>query len=373
MSTTSVAPASAWRLLGLLGQSVWYDNVARPALRSGLLERLVREDHVTGGTSNPSIIARAVDSSDVYDADIRSASPTASDAAVAERLVVADIRDACDLLQQVWERTAGQDGYISLEEEARLAFDADGSVRRGHELRGLVDRPNLMIKVPGTDAGIAAFRRLTRDGVSVNVTLLFSRTRYREVVEAYLTGLEERLADGEAVDAIASVASFFVSRVDAHVDDQLPSRSPLRGRVAIANARLAYADVFLPAFSSERWRRLARAGANLQRPLWASTGVKDPSSPPTHYIDELIGSGTVTTVPDATIDAFREGGIVAPTLVAPTAQSRAVMDALARQGVDLALTARALEQEGVETFAHADAALLKAVAQKRRSAGDGMR
>lgn len=371
MSTTSVAPRSAWRRLGGLGQSVWYDNVARPALRSGLLERLVAEDRVTGGTSNPSIIAEAVIGSDVYDADLRSAPPSESDTAVAQRLVVADIRAACDLLHPVWERTAGLDGYVSLEEEASLAFDAAAAAGRAAELRRLVARPNVMIKLPATDAGISAFRRLTRDGVSVNVTLLFSRARYRDVVEAYLTGLEERLAVGEAVDAIASVASFFVSRVDARIDDQLPSRSPLRGRVAIANARLAYAEVFLPAFTSERWRRLARAGANLQRPLWASTGVKDPAYPPTHYIDELIGAGTVTTVPDATIEAFRYAGVVAPTLGGSTAQSRAVIEALARQGVDLGETARVLEREGVERFARAHDSMLEAIARKRGEAGDG--
>jgi transaldolase len=205
----------------------------------------------------------------------------------------------------VWERTGGQDGYVSLEEEADVAFDTEAAVKRGHELRALVDRPNVMIKVPGTEAGVRAFGRLTREGVSVNVTLLFSRERYGAVAEAYVDAIEGRMAADQDVSAIASVASFFVSRIDAKVDAELPGNSPLRGRAAIANARLAYADVFVPTFTSDRWRRLAAAGANFQRPLCASTGVKDPAYPATLYIDELVGAGTVTTVPDAALDAFR--------------------------------------------------------------------
>jgi transaldolase len=352
---------SRWRQLAVLGQSVWYDNVARPALRSGLLARIVEEDHVSGGTSNPSIFAEAVESSDVYGAELRAAGEDESTEALFERLMAADIREACDLLRPVWEGTDGQDGYISIEEEASLAFDTEGAVARGREMRTLVDRPNVMIKVPGTEPGVGAFARLTRSGISVNVTLLFSRQRYAEVVEAYISGLEERRDEGGDLSAIASVASFFVSRIDAKVDPLLALDSPLRGRAALANAQLAYHDVFLPAFTSERWLRLADAGANLQRPLWASTGVKDPAYPATLYVDELVGAGTVTTVPDATLDAFRATGIVAPTLLADVPSARATLDDLTASGIDLCAITRELEAEGVERFGAAYTQMLEAI------------
>ena len=367
-STAAPHDPSRWRLLAGLGQSVWYDNVARPALASGLLARLVEDDHVTGGTSNPSIFAKAVADSDLYDQDIRDAGDDETPQQLFERLAVADIQQACDLLMPVWDRTGGQDGYISLEEEADVAFDADAAVRRGHELRGLVDRPNVMIKVPGTEAGVEAFGRLTREGVSVNVTLLFSRERYRAVAEAYVGAIEERLAAGEDVSAIASVASFFVSRIDDAVDRRLPSDSPLRGATAIANARLAYADVFLPAFTSDRWRRLAAGGANYQRPLWASTGVKDAAYPETLYIDELVGAGTVTTVPDATLDAFRTAGTALPTLHAPAAEARAVLEQVAAAGIDLDEVTADLERDGVAKFAEAYDGMLAAIADERARA-----
>lgn len=357
--------ASRWRQLAILGQSVWYDNVARPALRSGQLERIVAEDHVTGGTSNPSIFAAAVSGSDLYDDDIGAADPDVSAEALFERLAVADIRLACDVVRPAWDRTGGQDGYISIEEEAGIAFDTAAAVARGHELRALVDRPNVMIKVPGTNAGVDAFRQLTREGVSVNVTLLFARERYQAVADAYIASLEERRAAGEDLTQIASVASFFVSRIDAEVDAQLPVNSPLRGRAAVANARLAYADVFVPAFTSRRWDALAMAGANLQRPLWASTGVKDASYPSTLYVDELVGAGTVTTVPDATLEAFRETGIVRPALHADLDGCRTMLTDLAAAGIDLDAITAELEAEGVRKFAGAYAEMLAAINGKR--------
>lgn len=360
------APTSRWRLLAELGQSVWYDNVARPALDSGLLARLIDEDHVTGGTSNPSIFAKAVSDSDLYDDDIAAAGADETPQALFERVAVKDIQDACDLFAPVWERTGGQDGYVSLEEEADIAFDVEAAVRRGHELRALVDRPNVMIKVPGTEAGVEAFGRLTREGVSVNVTLLFSRERYREVAEAYVAAIEERVAAGEDVTAIASVASFFVSRIDARVDAALPEGSPLRGKAAIANARLAYADVFVPTFTSQRWRALAAAGANLQRPLWASTGVKDPNYSAMLYIEELVGAGTVTTVPDATLDAFRSDGIAIPSLHLAADDARRLLDDVAAAGVDLDQVTADLERDGVQQFGDAYDAMLAAIAGERQ-------
>jgi transaldolase/glucose-6-phosphate isomerase len=359
------ASTSKWRLLAELGQSVWYDNVARPALDSGLLARLVEDDHVTGGTSNPSIFAKAVSESDLYDDDIAAAGQDETPQALFERLAVTDIQNACDLLAPVWESTGGQDGYISLEEEAGIAFDTDAAVRRAHELRALVDRPNVMIKVPGTQAGVEAFGRLTREGVSVNVTLLFSRERYRAVAEAYVEAIEARVAEGQDVSAIASVASFFVSRIDAKVDAALPDDSPLRGQAAIANARLAYADVYVPTFTSARWRQLASAGANFQRPLWASTGVKDPNYPATLYIDELVGAGTVTTVPDATLDAFRADGLALPTLHTSPDDARKVLEDIAATGIDLDQITSDLEDDGVRQFSSAYEGMLSAIANER--------
>jgi transaldolase len=348
-----------------LGQSIWYDNVARPALESGLLERLIAEDHVTGGTSNPSIFSKAVLESDLYDREVADAPADQTSEQIFERCAVADIQRAADLLRGVWERTRGADGYISIEEEASVAFDEKLAVGRGHELKALVDRPNVMIKVPGTPAGVEAFRRLTREGVSVNVTLLFSRERYREIAEAYVDAISERAAAGEDVSAIASVASFFVSRIDAKVDALLDERSPLRGTIAIANAKLAYADVFEPVFTAQRWRQLRSAGANVQRPLWASTGTKDPTYRPTLYIEELIGPETVTTVPDATIEAFRIDGRAAPTLTADVEEARERLASLAEQGVDLDEITEALEHEGVEQFARAYENMIAAIDEKR--------
>jgi transaldolase len=360
---------SRWTAVAELGQSIWYDNVARPALADGHLARLVEEDAVTGGTSNPSIFAKAVLDSDLYDEQLIAAPAADTDAAVFERCWIEDIQRACDLVRPVWERTGGLDGYISIEEEAELAFSVEPAVARAHELRALVDRPNLMVKVPGTDAGVEAFRRLTREGLSINMTLLFARERYRQIAEGYVDALTERLEAGEEVGGIASVASFFVSRIDVKADRLLPEDSPLRGRAAVANAKLAYADVFLPAHSGPRWERLAAAGAAPQRPLWASTGVKDPAYPPTLYIDGLIGEETVTTVPDATLDAFRDAPDPAPaaaTVLDGLDRARADLAALADAGVDLDDITAALERDGVAQFADAYAGMLEAIGRKRQ-------
>ena len=357
---------SKWTELGALGQSVWYDNVARPALADGLLERLIREDNVTGGTSNPSIFSKAVLSSELYDDDISAAAPDDSPEAIFERCAQVDIQQACDLFRPVWERTDGQDGYVSIEEEAWMAFDTEQAVRRGHELKALIDRQNVMIKVPGTAEGVEAFRRLTREGVSVNVTLLFSRERYRQVAEAYVDAIRERAAAGEDVSAIASVASFFVSRIDTQVDKRLPDDSPLRGTIAVANAKLAYADVYRPVFSSDAWKELAAAGANVQRPLWASTGVKDPAYKSTLYIDELIGPDTVTTVPDAALEAFRTDGTPGATLEQGVDEARARLDQLRDAGIDLDEITAELERDGVKQFSEASEEMLAAIAEKAR-------
>jgi transaldolase/glucose-6-phosphate isomerase len=356
--------SSSWKALADLGQSPWYDNVARPALAEGVLERLLEEDGFTGGTSNPSIFSKAVLESDLYDDDIASASSD-DPAKIFEQVAIVDIQQACDLVRPVWERTNGLDGYISIEEEASMAFDEDAAVRRGHELRKLVDRPNVMIKVPGTAEGVRAFRRLTREGVSVNVTLLFSQQRYREVAEAYVDAIAERHAAGEDISSVTSVASFFVSRIDTQADKKLPEDSPLRGKIAVANAKLAYADVFGPTFSTDRWKQLEEAGGNVQRPLWASTGVKDPAYAKTLYIDELIGERSVTTVPDATIDAFRESGTAKATLTEGVDEARRQLSELADAGVDLDEITAELERDGVKQFADAYDKMIDAIARKR--------
>jgi transaldolase len=377
--STEHTSTSRWTAVADLGQSIWYDNVARPALVSGHLANLIAVDRVTGGTSNPSIFSKAVLESDLYDDELRAASAEDSDEQVFERCAVDDIQRACDLLRPVWEATDGRDGYVSIEEEAALAFEVEDAVRRAHELRALVDRPNVMVKVPGTEAGVQAFRRLTREGLNINMTLLFSRERYREIAEGYVEALEERAAAGEDVSGIASVASFFVSRIDTQADDRLPEDSPLRGRIAVANAKLAYADVFAPIFASERWERLRAAGARVQRPLWASTGTKNPAYSQTLYIDELIGPDTITTVPDATLDAFRASDAPPPsraTVLEGIDEAREQLAALADAGVDLDAITDKLERDGVEQFAQASQKMFDAIAEKRRapalasSAGD---
>jgi len=356
---------SAWTGLAAHGQSLWYDNVARPALESGLLKRLKEQDNVTGGTSNPSIFSKAVLESDLYDDDIKAAPSDDTPQDVFERCAITDIQRACDLMRPVWDRTEGLDGYVSIEEEADLAFEFERAVSRAHELKALVDRPNVMIKVPGTAEGVQAFEQLTREGVSVNVTLLFSQQRYREIAEAYVRGIAARLDAGEDVSSIASVASFFVSRIDTQVDKRLPEGSPLRGKIAVANAKLAYADVYVPTFTSPEWERLRAAGANVQRPLWASTGVKDPAYKPTLYIDELIGRDTVTTVPDATIDAYREAGTPSATLQEGVDEAREQLAQLEQEGISLDEITAELERAGVQQFSEAYDKMIEAIAEKR--------
>jgi transaldolase len=356
---------SKWNALRELGQSVWYDNVARPALDSGHLARIMAEDNVTGGTSNPSIFANAVLKSDLYDADISSAPADATPQQIFERAAAADITRACDMMRPVWERAGGRDGFISIEVEADLAFDGEGTVRRAREVWAQIGRPNLMVKVPGTEPGVGAFRQLTSDGININVTLLFGVARYREIADAYIEGLEQRQAAGGALDHIDSVASFFVSRIDSKIDAALPEGSPLAGKIAIANAKAAYADVYEVVFAGPRWEKLKAAGANRQRPLWASTSTKNPAYPPTMYADQLIGPDTVDTVPDATLEAFREGGHPARTLDANLDEARAQLAALAETDISLDEVTAELEREGVKAFQEAYNSMIEAIAAKR--------
>ena len=362
--------ASKWLEVGQFGQSVWYDNVARPAVQTGLLQRIIDEDGVTGGTSNPSIFAKNVEESGLYDDAIRAVPASATAAEAFQPLWIEDIQSACDVLRPVWDRTAGADGYVSIEVEADLAFDAPRTVLRAHELHAAVARPNVMIKVPGTEPGIESFRQLTRDGLSINVTLLFSVERYLAIAEAYVAGLAERHAAGEPLTGIQSVASFFVSRIDTKVDALLPEGSPLRGKAAVANAKIAYADVYRKVFEGAAWQPLAAAGAARQRPLWASTSTKNAAYSPTIYVDDLIGPDTVNTVPDATLEAFRTLGNPGSRIMEGLDEARRVMVDIAAAGVDFAAVTKTLEDEGVTQFAQAYEGMLEAI-QKRRAAVSG--
>jgi transaldolase / glucose-6-phosphate isomerase len=342
------------RLQGLheAGQSIWLDFLRRSLIMGGGLERLVREDAVSGVTSNPTIFAKAISGSTDYDEAVgQLAEKGAADPLeMFYDLALDDIAAAADVFRPLYDRSDGRDGFVSFELEPRLAHDSAGSVGAARELFDRIGKPNVMIKVPGTAEGAPAVEELTAAGVNVNITLLFSVARYEEVALAYLAGLERRLDAGEPLDRVASVASFFVSRVDTAVDAVLPERSALRGKAAVANAKEAY-QRFRRLFSGERWERLAAAGARVQRPLWASTGTKNPAYPDTLYVEELIGPDTVNTMPEATLDAFRDHGRVRPRAVLEgIEEAQATLALLSEYGVDLeAITARLVE-DGLAAF-----------------------
>jgi len=360
--------ASKWLEVGQYGQSVWYDNVARPAVETGLLAKIMVEDGVTGGTSNPSIFAKNLEDTAVYDAAINAFPADATAAQIFEPLWIQDIQAACDVMRPAYDASNGADGFISIEVEADLAFDTPNTVTRAQELYAAVDRPNVLVKVPGTKPGIESVRQLTAQGISINVTLLFSVERYHEIASAYVAGMAERLAAGQPVTGIQSVASFFVSRIDTKVDALLPEGSALRGQTAVANAKLAYADVYQAIFDhDERWQAVEAAGGARQRPLWASTSTKNPDYPSCIYVDELIGPDTVNTVPDATLEAFRTEGNPAARLTEDVAGARAVMQGIADAGIDFAACTKELEDEGVAQFQKAYEGMLDAIT-KRHSA-----
>ncbi len=359
------------------GQAAWLDFVDRKFLRKGGLKTLIAEDGLTGVTSNPSIFEKAMGSGDAYDEGFSGFLKDA-DASVVdtyEHEAIADIKAAADDLRPVYDRLGGRDGYVSLEVSPYLALRTDETVAEARRLWGEVDKPNLMVKVPGTDAGAPAIRQLIEDGLNINVTLLFSQRAYEAVAEAYIAGLEARVKKGEAIDRIASVASFFVSRIDAQIDKAIDTRvadgdpeadalKALRGKVAIANAKLAYVH-YQGLIASDRWQALAAKGAMPQRLLWASTGVKDKAYPDTLYVDTLIGPDTVNTMPPATMDAFRDHGTVHQTLTEDVEAARHVLDEAKRLGLDLDGVTTKLVEDGVRLFADAADTLLGAVAGKR--------
>jgi transaldolase len=333
------------------GVSIWLDTLSRELLQSGELERLVRDCGVTGATSNPTIFAKAITGSDRYDEQLRALTATG----VRDRrelffeLGLADIRATADLLRSHYEQTGGLDGFVSFECTPDLAHDTAATVEQALDLWGRLGRPNVMIKVPATAAGVPAIEELTARGVNVNVTLLFAVERYAEVIEAYLTGLERRAAAGEPLDRVASVASFFVSRVDTKADAELPPDSPLRGQVAIANARRAY-GLYRQRFDGERWRALQALGARAQRPLWASTGTKDPAYSDVLYVEGLIAPGVINTMPEKTLRAFADHGNVARTMHADLGDAEEVLARAQQAGLNLRAITTELERDGVEAF-----------------------
>ena len=343
------------------GQSVWLDFLSRDLVDSGELARLVAEEGVRGMTSNPTIFQEAIKGSDTYDEDIRRLGAEGlSPEEMFEAIAVDDIAAACDVLRPVFDESGMTDGFVSLEVSPRLAHDTEGTVEEARRLVASVDRPNLMIKVPATPAGLPAVETLITEGVNVNITLIFAQAVYRGVVDAYLSALENRAAAGEPVDDVASVASTFVSRIDTAVDAQLESllaeraddadeiRS-LLGKVAIANSKAVY-EIFEEISASERYQALAADGAQPQRPLWASTSTKNPAYPATLYVDELIGPNTVNTMPSATMDAFRDQGEVQPTVSSDPDYWSGVLERLAALGVDLDVIMDQLQDEGVQKF-----------------------
>ena len=354
------------------GQAVWLDFVDRKFLAGGGLQKLVDEDGLTGVTSNPSIFEKAMGHGDAYDAalaEFDTAHPDASTMARYEHLAIQDIQTAADTLRPVYDRLDGKDGYVSLEVSPYLAEDTDGTAAEAERLWHAVDRPNLMIKIPGTPAGVPAIAATIDKGINVNVTLLFSIDAYKSVALAFVAGLEKRAARGEAIDRIASVASFFVSRIDTKIDDAIDAGTgsdaakAIKGKVAIANAKAAYAW-YQEFGASDRWQALAAEGAMPQRLLWASTGTKNPDYPDTLYLDTLIGRDTVNTVPPKTMDAFRDHGTAAETLTQDVGAARHVLAETARLGLDLDAVTANLVEEGVHSFAKAFDDLLGAIAAK---------
>ena len=354
------------------GQSFWYDNIRRLYLQDGTLQTLRDQDGMRGLTSNPSIFDKAIAGSDDYDEQISElAAQDLETEAIYEGLALADIRAACDLFADLYQSSQKQDGYVSLEVSPHLADNTAGTVAAARRLFAAVNRPNLMIKVPATPAGIPAIRQLISAGINVNATLMFSMAHYDAVVGAFLDGLGERQAAGLPLGGIASVASFFVSRVDSAVDKQLaaiddPRAAALAGKAAVANAKLVY-QRYLDLVQTERVKRLRAAGAQMQRLLWASTSTKNPNYPDTLYVDELIGLETVNTMPPQTVDAFRDHGRLATTLTDDLAAARQVMAELATLGVEMDVVTEKLQLDGVDAFSRSFDQLLAAVEQKQKS------
>ena len=354
--------------LSELGQSVWIDSLSREWLRTGELARMMDEDAVVGVTSNPSIFQKAMAEGDWYDDQLREVMAETDDPKeIFFRLASDDIREACDLFRTVWDGTEGLDGYVSFEVEPGLAHDTEGTIEQAQRFHDEIDKPNLYVKIPATKAGLPAIEEMIARGKSINVTLIFGLERYGEVAEAYIRGVERLVESGGDPSHVVSVASFFVSRVDTEADkrlDAIGGHDHLKGRLAIANAKLAY-QRYKEIFSGPRWEVLAAKGATPQRCLWASTSTKNPEYRDVMYVEELIGPETVNTMPKETIEAFQDHGEVRLTLEDGLDGARQLFEELARAGIDYDDVTRVLEEEGVQKFADSFDELLEGIAAKR--------
>ena len=354
------------------GQSPWLDNLRRDWLQDGTLADLVAKG-IRGVTSNPTIFAKAISGQDTYDDEFRKLAGSVSIEDVYWDLVVDDVTSALTLLRPLYDSSGGGDGFVSVEVAPDLAHETDETIEAARSLHARIDRPNLFVKIPGTEEGVPAIRQMIAEGKSINVTLIFSIPRYDEVIEAYLSGLEQYVSSGATdLSAVASVASFFVSRVDTEVDKRLeaaasggsgPGVLELRGKAAVAQAKLAY-SLFVERFSGPRWEALAARGARVQRPLWASTSTKNPAYPDLAYVDTLIGPDTVNTMPDGTIADFLDHGTVARTVDTAVDEARAHLDRLAEVGIDMADVAQVLENEGVASFSASFDELMQLLSDK---------
>ncbi len=360
--------------LSAAGVSIWLDDLSRQRIESGGLATLLTERHVVGVTTNPSIFQAAMAKDDAYDDDIASLAKQGKTVdEVVRQLTGDDVRAACDILRPVFEETGGLDGCVSYEVEPKLARDTEGTIAQARDLWNAVDRPNLFIKIPATAEGVPAIRQVLADGINVNVTLIFSLARYGEVMEAYLDAIEERVSKGEPIDRLSSVASFFVSRVDTEIDKRLgkldtDDARALLGKAAVANARAAY-EKYLSIFAGPRWERLQVAGANPQRPLWASTGVKNPDYPDTMYVTDLVASGVVNTMPEPTLDAVADHGVITgDTVTSHFGDAHEVLALLAEMGIVMDEVTQQLEDEGLEKFETAWNDLLSGVGGKVEAA-----
>ncbi len=361
-----------------LGQSVWLDFVDRVLIESGELERLVNDDGVSGVTSNPKIFDKAIEGHDIYDDDIRRmAEADRAMPEIYEALAVHDIQAAADVLRPEFDRVKGRDGFVSIEVNPHLAHDTDGTIAEVRRLWKAVDRPNVLIKIPGTQEGLPAIRRCLSEGINVNITLLFGLPRYRNVAEAYIGALEDRVQRNESIDSIASVASFFLSRIDVLVDpkleDTMKGKGPkantakeLRGEVAIASARQAY-QIYKEVFGGDGFAKLAKKGANTQRVLWASTSTKNPDYSDVRYVDALIGPETVNTLPPDTLDAYRDHGKPESRLETELDKAEHVLNALSEVGIDIDAVTQQLEDEGVDKFEKPYDALLESLKKKSKA------
>jgi transaldolase len=367
MATDQIPPLQR---LSALGQSVWVDYLSRESIRDGHLRELMDDYAVVGATSNPTIFQKAMTTGEAYDDQLHELAAQGKD--VAETfwaLAEQDIMDACDLFRPVWDGGGGRDGYVSLEVDPRLAYDALETFRQAMRLHRLLDRPNLMVKIPATKPGLAAIEDVIAKGRSINVTLIFSLRRYAEVAESYIRGLERLVAEGGDPRKVASVASFFVSRIDTETDRRLQEiggHDELKGKLAIANAKLAYLH-YQEAFAGTRWEFLAGKGATPQRVLWASTSTKNPAYPDTLYVEELIGPETINTMPEDTIKAYQDHGDPQVRLDKGLEEARRVFAELEQAGIDYDDITDTLEREGVEKFAESFDELMKALRAKRES------